>query len=88
LVITNNNDSYFVHARSVVAMGVSIWIGDNANRKVASNDLMQYVMGVDENMRERVTFTESTLNDVKQVSTEVGVSPFTIIKRIVCIIKV
>jgi hypothetical protein len=88
LVITNNDDSYFVHAQSVVAMGVSIRIGDNANCKVASNDLTQYVTGVDENMRERVTFTESTLNDVKQVLMEVGVSPFTIIKCIVCIIKV
>jgi len=69
-------------------MGVSIRIGDNANHKVASNDLTQYVTGVDKNIRERVTFTESTLNDVKQVSMEVGISPFTIIKRIVCIIKV
>jgi hypothetical protein len=69
-------------------MGVSIQIGNNANRKVASNDLTQYVMGMDANVRERVTFTESMLNDVKQVSTEVGVSPFTIIKCIICIIKV
>jgi hypothetical protein len=69
-------------------MGVSIQIGDNVNHKVASNNLTQYIMGMDENMRERVTFTESTLNDVKQVSTEVGVLPFAIIKHIVCIIKV
>jgi hypothetical protein len=43
---------------------------------------------MDENVRERVTFTESILNDIKQVLMEVGVSPFAIIKHIICIIKV